>query len=139
MVHGGRLHCCIFIQFRCHIPTVAATVHFEISKMAQSPCIFFWPAIHNLISYFAPTNLPYKRLFLSGFLGVVRVYCMPLGSLQQEQHFPDWALLQGLEQLRPCNVATDLKMIRRKKTLAVGPAYFLKAFVLWKTWCITMR
>lgn len=64
---------------------------------------------------------------------------MPLGSLQQEQHFPDWALLQGLEYLRPCNVATDLKMIRRKKTLAVGPAYFLKAFVFLKTWCITMR
>lgn len=111
----------------------------RFQKWLSHHALLFWPAVHNLISYFAPTNLSCKRLFLSGFLGVVRVYCMPLGSLQQEQHFPNWAILQGLEQLRPCNVATDLKMIRRKKTLAVGPAYFLKAFVLWKTWCITMR
>lgn len=69
----------------------------RFQKWLSHHALLFWPAIHNLISYFAPANLPCKRLFLSGFLGVVRVYCMPLGSLQQEQHFPDWAVLQGLE------------------------------------------
>ena len=50
---------------------------------------------------------------------------MPPGNLLQDKHNPDWALLQGLEQLQPCNIATYIK-INQIQSISSGACTFVQ-------------